>query len=58
MELLLTKEDLWEIVQDEVPTDYNGPAFNRWSKKDKKARALIGLAVEDSQLVERVRGKT
>lgn len=49
MELLLTKEDLWEILIEEIPT--GTIAFNRWNKKDKKARALIGLAVEDSQLV-------
>lgn len=49
MELLLTKEDLWEILSQEIPTSTT--AFNRWNKQDKKARALIGLAVEDSQLV-------
>lgn len=48
MELLLTKEDLWDILIEEIPT--GTAAFNRWNKKDKKARALIGLAVEDSQL--------
>lgn len=55
MELLLIKEDLWEVIgTNNIPTGER--ALLRWQKKDNKARAFIGLAAEDSQLVH-VRGK-
>lgn len=54
MELVLIEKDLWETITDEAPTGER--ALARWAKKDQKARAAIGLAVEDNQLVH-VRGK-
>ena len=46
MELLLTKEKLWNVVTDDVPD----PVTDDWNTKDKQARATIGLLLEDSQL--------
>jgi len=46
MELLLTKEKLWNVVTDDPPD----PVTDEWSNKDKQARATIGLLLEDSQL--------
>lgn len=46
MELLLIKEDLWSVVEQEKP-DSPGTA---WLKKDQEARIIIGLSVEDPQL--------
>lgn len=71
MELILIKENLWEkvmkirVVQDAVAAGANGAAAAaaataeevEWKKLDNKARALIGLAVEDDQLTH-IRGKT
>lgn len=47
LELLLMKEDLWDTISCDKPD--NAPAS--WISKDGKARATIGLLVEDSQLV-------
>jgi len=46
MELLLTKEKLWDVVSDDPPD----PVTDEWSIKDKQERATIGLLLEDSQL--------
>lgn len=48
MELMLMKEDLWSTVKEAKPSpDEMTPA---WSRKDEQARAMIGLALGDSQL--------
>jgi len=52
LELLLIKEDLWSIID----ADFEKPAieddaYATWKIKDGKARAHIGLLVEDNQLV-------
>lgn len=52
MEMLLTKEDVWEtvMINDElIPTGVR--ALTIWRKNDRKAKALIGLSVNDDQLV-------
>ena len=46
VELLLTKEDLWQIVSDDPPEEVT----DAWRTKDRKARATIGLLLEDNQL--------
>lgn len=46
MELLLIKEDLWDVVSQDTPD----PVTAAWETKDRKARATIGLLLEDSQL--------
>jgi len=46
LELLLTKEDLW----DTMPQDSPDPVTDEWHTKDRKARANIGLLLEDNQL--------
>lgn len=47
MELILIKEDLWDVVSSPRPAEPNAA----WLKKDGQARACIGLMVEDEQLV-------
>jgi transposase InsO family protein len=49
MELLLMKEDLWSQVSTKKPADTT--AATSWQKRDDRARATIGLLVEDSQLI-------
>lgn len=46
VELLLMKEDLWDAISKEAPN----PVTERWTTKDQKARATIGLLIEDNQL--------
>ena len=46
MELYLIKEGLWDIVNKATPATPD----DAWLAKDGKARAAIGLRVEDSQL--------
>jgi hypothetical protein len=46
VELLLIKEDLWDVVDKDPPADVT----SEWQTKDRKARASIGLLIEDSQL--------
>ena len=41
VELLLMKEDLWEIITEDTPT----PVTTEWKNKDGKTRATIGLLV-------------
>lgn len=47
MELLLIMEDLWDVVINDPPDDPNAV----WLKNDNKARATIGLLVDDNQLI-------
>lgn len=54
LELLLIKEDLWDIVINEKPENVDAT----WMSKDGKARATIGLLVDDSQLVHLRKLKT
>jgi len=46
VEMLLVKDDLWEVVNDDIPAE----ATDRWRMKDRKARAHIGLLLEDGHL--------
>lgn len=46
IEMLLISVDLWHTVSEEKPM----PVTAAWSKEDQKAKALIILNVEDSQL--------
>ena len=47
IQLMLIKDDLWTVIKDPTPS----PIDAVWSKKDDQARALIGLMVEDNQLM-------
>ncbi|UYV81023.1 hypothetical protein LAZ67_19002546 [Cordylochernes scorpioides] len=47
IEMLLQKEDLWEVVTENIPDE---PKIE-WKKKDSKARAIINLSIADSQIV-------
>lgn len=53
MRLYLIKEELFDVIGESVPDPETVGArvSLRWIKRDQKAQALIGLAVEDSQLV-------
>lgn len=53
VELLLIKEDLWDVVNKAAPAQPDAA----WQTKDGKARATIGLLVEDNQLIH-IRSKT
>ena len=46
VELLLIKDGLWKVIRDNAPN----PITDDWTDKDDKARATIGLLVEDNQL--------
>lgn len=45
MEMLLTREELWYVVSEATPA---APSAE-WKKDDQKARATIGLCIEESQ---------
>lgn len=47
VELLLIKEDLWNIVSQEPPAEEDAA----WTRKDGQARATIGLLVEDNSSI-------
>ena len=53
LELLLIKEGLWDVVNKAKPTfaAENVAAELEWEKGNNQAKALIGLLVEDGQLV-------
>lgn len=53
VELLLVKEDLWNVVSEEPPAEPDAA----WKRKDGQARATIGLLVEDNQFIH-IREKT
>lgn len=48
VKLLLIKEDVWNVVKNELPAPANRDAA--WCKRDGKAMAWIGLLLEDNQL--------
>lgn len=47
MQLLLSREKVLKVVMEPAPTAPDAS----WSANDEKARALIGLALDDSQLI-------
>lgn len=48
LELLLIKEDLWTVISDgEAPVGDEGQ-LKKWKRSDDKARAHIGLLIEDN----------
>lgn len=54
-ELLLRQEGVWNVLTSPLPdegdSDETRAAHNSWKARDEKARTIIGLAVEDNQLV-------
>lgn len=48
MEMLLAREDLWYVVEAELPDEEN--RTEQWKKDDRKAKATIVLLLENSQL--------
>lgn len=46
IEMLLQREDLWRIVEEDVPEDED----DEWVKADRKAKATIILSIDDNQL--------
>ena len=55
MELLLIREELWTVINTPKPEEAQQAQI--WQKKDDKARATLGLFVEDAQIIH-VRKKT
>lgn len=47
IELLLIKEKVWNTISQATPS----PITDKWTEQNDTARALIGLNVEDNQLV-------
>lgn len=47
MEMFLIREDLWHVVADAKPE----PVTDAWNKADRKARATLGLCIDESQYV-------
>lgn len=47
VELLLMKEGVYDVVFEPIPEDKNAA----WIKMDRKAKATIGLSVEDNQTI-------
>lgn len=46
MELLLTKEKVWDTISKDAPN----PVNDKWTQEDQTTRAIIGLNVENSQI--------
>ncbi|XP_073821257.1 uncharacterized protein [Musca autumnalis] len=51
MELLLLERELWDVVSGATPVPTGEEDAAKWLVRDGKARAAIGLAVEESQKV-------
>lgn len=49
MKLILIKEDLWDVIGGERPT--SARSLLQWRKRDQRALAFIGEALDDSQLI-------
>lgn len=58
MELMLIDENLWEVSSEEKAAASEVTKVAAWNKKDDKARARIGLLVEDNQLLHIRKAKT
>ena len=56
MEMLLIKNGLWDVVRSNATPDESGRA--EWKRQDDKARAIICLSVDDTQLVHVRKAKT
>ncbi|EDS36009.1 conserved hypothetical protein [Culex quinquefasciatus] len=54
MEALLDTEELWDVIEEEVPAAEQQDAV--WTRKDRKARGHLIVALEDSQL-RHIKGK-
>lgn len=54
-ELLLRQEGVWDVLTTELAeegdSDETREAHNSWKARDEKARTIIGLSVEDNQLI-------
>lgn len=50
LEMLLNKDDLWQVLNTDRIT--NRPTVE-WDRRNKQARAIISLLVEDDQLIHR-----
>ena len=46
--MLLSKDDLWEVISEQQPEDESSVS---WNKRDRQAKATISLLVEDDQLI-------
>ena len=55
--MLLTTDDLWEVITEETPTTPDSQ-IKTWKKKDAQARAKIIVLVENDQLTHVRNSKT
>lgn len=51
LELILIRDGIWDVVNEEKPADLSIADAATWNKNDGKARAVIGLLLEDNQLI-------
>lgn len=58
MELMLIYENLWDVITGDQPAETETTKFATWKKSNDKARARIGLLVEDDQLLHIRNAKT
>ncbi|GBN06771.1 Retrovirus-related Pol polyprotein from transposon TNT 1-94 [Araneus ventricosus] len=47
MEMILIKEDLFHLIEDDTPSQPD----EKYIKKDRQARAIINLCIEDSEII-------
>lgn len=50
LESLLSREDLWRVIAEDIPEPDEDDLDDEWESADRKARATIVLLLEDSQL--------
>ncbi len=54
IKLLMLKEDCWSVITEDQPN----PIDVNWKKKNSAATVIIGLSVEDNQLMHIKNAKT
>lgn len=54
IELELNKEQVWDVVNEDLQENPS----EAWKRKDEKARASIGLLLEDSEFIHVKKAKT
>lgn len=55
---MLIYENLWDVITGDQPAETETTKFATWKKSNDKARARIGLLVEDDQLLHIRNAKT
>ena len=50
IQLLLVEKDLWDIVNETIQKPVDADKITKWTTKDHRASALIGLGLSDAYL--------